>query len=295
MAWPGVGTNIDRTQTWWESAGAAWMGYLSRCQYLLQQGRFVGDICILTGEGAPNAIARRTKNGPGSPEGQDASTVTEAALIRLGAMPDVPQGYDFDACSPDTIAHMRVVNGRLCLPSGMSYAVLVLPATRRMTPDLMRKLKALVEAGATVAGPKPNASPSLVDQPNADAEVRRLADEVWGDCDGHTVKARSYGKGRVLWGKPLGRVELVGQRSGDDWRIDRLAILDSDATFVGTGRWRDGVLTTSEIEFRLDVAELGQFMSRVGYPKTVLGGKAGDLFHWRVDRIATDHYEEPVV
>ncbi|MGZ6640658.1 MAG: hypothetical protein ACXVFN_05965 [Solirubrobacteraceae bacterium] len=27
----------------------------------------------------------------------------------------------------------------------------------------------------------------------------------------------------------------------------------------------------------------------------VLGGKAGDLFHRRVDRIATDHYEEPAV
>jgi uncharacterized protein (TIGR02099 family) len=78
----------------------------------------------------------------------------------------------------------------------------------------------------------------------------------------------------TLRGKQLGRVELVGQKSGDDWRIDRLAILNSDATLLGTGRWRDGVLTTSELEFRLEVAEVGQFMSRVGYPKTVLGGKA---------------------
>ena len=78
----------------------------------------------------------------------------------------------------------------------------------------------------------------------------------------------------TLRGKALGRVELVGERSGSDWRIDRLAILNSDATFLGTGRWRDGVLTSSELEFRLDVAEVGQFMSRIGYAKTVLGGKA---------------------
>ena len=78
----------------------------------------------------------------------------------------------------------------------------------------------------------------------------------------------------TLRGKPLGRVELVGQKSGSDWRIDRLAILNSDATFLGTGRWRDGVVTTSELEFQLDVAEVGQFMSRVGYPRTVMGGKA---------------------
>lgn len=244
MTWPGVGTNIDRTQTWWESGGAAWMRYISRCQYLLQQGRFVGDICVLTGEGAPNAIARRTKNGPGRPEGQDASTVTEAALIRLGAMPDVPPGYDFDACSADTIAHMRVANGRLSLPSGMSYAVLVLPATRRMTPELMRKLKALVEAGATVAGPKPSASPSMVDQPNADAEVRRLADEVWADCDGRTVTTHNYGKGRVLWGKPLAEVlpapDFVYTSARADALLDYIHRSDGDTEiyFVSNQRQR---------------------------------------------------------
>jgi uncharacterized protein (TIGR02099 family) len=78
----------------------------------------------------------------------------------------------------------------------------------------------------------------------------------------------------ALRGKQLGRVELVGQRTGDDWRIDRLAILNPDATFLGTGRWRDGVLTASELEFRLEVAEVGQFLTRVGYPGMVLGGKA---------------------
>jgi uncharacterized protein YhdP len=95
----------------------------------------------------------------------------------------------------------------------------------------------------------------------------------------------------TLRGKPLGRVELVGQKSGSDWRIDRLAILNSDATFLGTGRWRDGVLTTSELEFRLDVAEVGQFMSRIGYPKTVLGGKAElqGALRWNGELSAIDY------
>jgi uncharacterized protein (TIGR02099 family) len=95
----------------------------------------------------------------------------------------------------------------------------------------------------------------------------------------------------TLRGKPLGRVELVGQRSGDDWRIDRLAILNPDATLLGTGRWRDGVLTTSELEFRLDVAEVGQFMSRIGYPKTVLGGKAElqGALRWNGELSAIDY------
>jgi len=95
----------------------------------------------------------------------------------------------------------------------------------------------------------------------------------------------------TLRGKPLGRVELVGQKSGADWRIDRLAILNSDATFLGTGRWRDGVRTMSELEFRLEVAEVGQFMTRVGYPKTVLGGKAElqGALRWNGELTALDY------
>src|SRR6185503_10391946 len=101
-------------------------------------------------------------------------------------------------------------------------------------------------------------------------DEKRASSAKPSDLPGLDLSAERF----TLRGKQLGRVELVGQRSGDDWRIDRLAILNSDATFLGTGRWRDGVLTTSELEFRLEVAEVGQFMSRVGYPKAVLGGKA---------------------
>ena len=33
--------------------------------------------------------------------------------------------------------------------------------------------------------------------------MKRLADEIWGDCDGKTHTEHKYGKGRVHWGKPL--------------------------------------------------------------------------------------------
>ena len=99
---------------------------------------------------------------------------------------------------------MSVKDGRLVLPDGMSYRLLVLPAnSTRMTPTLAHKIKQLVEAGATVLGPRPTASPSLADYPNCDAEVVRLADEVWGDCDGKKVTEHSFGKGRVVWGQPI--------------------------------------------------------------------------------------------
>ena len=224
MAWPEVGTNIDRTQTWWEPAAASWFGYLARCQYLLQQGRFVADFCVLTGEGAPNAALRKTRNGPRAPEGADASTYTEGALLRTGKLnPIIPAGYDFDACSPDTVAHLRVVENRLELPSGMSYAALVLPDCPRMTPGLLRRIKALVAAGATVVGPKPQASPSLADNEAADREGQSLAAEVWGDCDGRTVTEHAFGKGRVVWGVPLQELlaaDFVYTSAGSDMLLD---------------------------------------------------------------------------
>jgi hypothetical protein len=49
---PGAGTHFDRNITWWDQSHA-FFGYLSRCQFLLQQGRFVADVCYYAGEDAP--------------------------------------------------------------------------------------------------------------------------------------------------------------------------------------------------------------------------------------------------
>ena len=171
------GMNFDRTQTWWKP-GAAWVSYITRCQYLLQRGKFVGDVCYLPGESVPNYLGWRD----------------ELSL-------PLPEGYDYDGISADIIINrMTVKDGRIVVPSGMSYRVLLLPDSETMTPELLRKIKTLVADGATVVGPKPSKSPSLRDYPQGDTEVRRLADEVWGDCDGKKVTAHEFGKGRVMWG-----------------------------------------------------------------------------------------------
>ena len=90
-------------------------------------------------------------------------------------------GHNFDTCPPEVVlTRMSVKDGRLVLPDGMSYRLLVLPHVETMTPKLLGKIKELVAAGATVAGTRPVKSPSLSDYPTCDEEVRRLADELWG-------------------------------------------------------------------------------------------------------------------
>ncbi len=165
------GLHYERTNTWWEQS-RPWHEYLARCQYLLRHGLFTADTCYLQPEGSPQGFSTHRRNG-----------------------------YDYDDCTAEVVlTRMSVRDGQIVLPDGMSYRLLVLPQVTTMTPPLLRKVKELVEAGATVLGPRPLKSPSLSDYPKCDEEVKHLADELWRDCDGKTVKEHACGKGRIVLG-----------------------------------------------------------------------------------------------
>ncbi len=172
------GLHYERTQTWWEMSGP-WHQYLARCQFMLRQGLFAADLCYLR------------------PQLPDQTYFTPD--------PAVPAGYKYDECSAEAlISRMRVQNGQLALPDGMSYRALVLPGSYKlMTPSLIKKIKELVADGATVIGPRPTASPGLSDYPECDTEVAQMAAEVWADCDGQTVTEHRFGMGRVIQGVSL--------------------------------------------------------------------------------------------
>ena len=103
---------------------------------------------------------------------------------------------------------VSVQGGKLVLPDGMNYGVLVLPAAKAMTPALAEKIHQLAAAGATivVTGPAPKTSPSLAGFPQCDEAVAKTAAEIWGDCDGKAVTEHAVGQGRVIWGQPLDEV-----------------------------------------------------------------------------------------
>jgi hypothetical protein len=156
------GVHYERTQTWWEMA-AAWHLYLARCQFMLRRGLPVADICYLTPEGAPLVFVP-----------------PPSALSGRQPVPD-RRGYNFDGCAPEVLlTRMEVKDGRLVLPDGMSYSVLVLPEVKAMTPALLRRVKELLDAGATVIGSPPETSPSLMGYPDCDRDVAGLAAELWG-------------------------------------------------------------------------------------------------------------------
>ncbi|HTY36591.1 MAG TPA: glycosyl hydrolase [Bacteroidota bacterium] len=173
------GVHWERTQTWWNMS-PAYHTYLSRCQYILRQGLPVADVCFLVPEGAPQ--------------------VFRPPLTAVRGNPPDRLGYNFDGCAPDVLlGSMSVRDGKLMLPDGMSYRVLVLPERETMTPALLKKIKDLVEAGATVVGPRVLKSPSLSRYPACDTEIKTLADELWGDIDGIRSTEHHLGKGRIVW------------------------------------------------------------------------------------------------
>jgi hypothetical protein len=75
-----------------------------------------------------------------------------------------------------------------------------------MPVEVLSKLKALVSAGMTLVGPKPEKAPGLKDYPKCDQQVKAMADELWGECDGKAVTEHAFGKGRVVWGKTVREV-----------------------------------------------------------------------------------------
>lgn len=181
--WPGMtmgqwGIHFERTETWWNQ-GKAWIDYVARCEFLLQQGRPIQDAAYFDGQSAP--VERRDGD------------------------PALPKGYDFDGVDSDVLLHGTTVeNGRLTLASGANYAVLILPPDDiNMTPQMLEGIRSLVHAGATVLGPRPQHSPSLDDYPACDRQVRKIAHQLWGNCNGKTVREHKYGKGRIVWGKTL--------------------------------------------------------------------------------------------
>jgi len=165
-----------------------------------------------------------------------------------------------------------------------------MPESKRTPVEVARKTRERVSAGAIVVGPKPESDPGLKDYPKCDAEVKQIAGEVWGDCDGETIRQRNYGKGRVVWGKSLrdilsgdgivpdftysgtnGSIDFIHRRDGDT-EIYFLAI---KPVMEVTGAWQ----VTFDPDWLYPTNGLSGDAARHGLVRTVACGnyRRGDI------------------
>jgi len=178
---PGINANFgnefNRHNTWFNYLDL-FTQYLKRCNYMLQQGKYVADVAYFIGEDVPKMTG-----------------ITN---------PELPLGYSFDYINAEVIlTRLKVEHGRMVLPDGMSYRLLVLPELKTMRPELLEKITELVSQGAQILGPAPERSPSMEHYPAADATVQKLAKTLWGGVNGTSLKLGIYGKGKVLSGMDM--------------------------------------------------------------------------------------------
>ena len=233
--YPGInapfGNEFDANNTWFSQMDL-FTDYLKRCNYMLRQGLNVADVAYLIGEDAPKMTGEQS--------------------------PALPAGYQFDYINAEVIMRdANVSHGRITLPHGTSYRVLVLPPVETMRPELLEKIGRMVSDGAILLGRPPRRSPSMQNYPTADAEVERMARSMWGGCF-DTKGANDYGKGRIYNGCTLeeifAEIDLEPDfrvESGAPLLYNHRSMMGAEIYFVSN---QSGAAVDATPEFRVDPA-----------------------------------------
>ena len=222
-AW--FGNEFNRNNTWFDGMGP-FIEYLRRCNFMLQQGRYVADVAYFIGEDAPKMTG-----------------VCD---------PSLPKGYSFDYINADVLRnHARVRDGKLVLDSGMEYRVLVLPKQETMRPEVLEAIAGFVRDGLSIVGPAPTHSPSMQHGIfEADERVAQLVKQIWNGSG----KGLCYPDGTQLDGilDDLGtRPDFTYEGDADVLFIHRTLGADGDIYFISN---QDDTPVTVHPAFRVNPA-----------------------------------------
>nr|MCU0753125.1 hypothetical protein [Akkermansiaceae bacterium] len=174
-----AGEHFNPNVTWW-TQGKAFVDYMNRCHFMLQQGLGASDVLHFYGENIP-AFVRLKRDDPAK------------------CLP----GYDYDVIDMRALLERVSVNadGNPTTPEGTDWRMLSLVSLvphDAVSLPVMRHIAKLVEQGITLVGPRPARQYSLSGGAAADAEFAALCDRLWGVG---TTGVKKTGKGRVIWGR----------------------------------------------------------------------------------------------
>lgn len=127
-----AGVDFNPATTWWNYS-KPFVEYLTRCSYMLSEGTFVADVLYYYGDDAPNFF----------PAYHDAP--------QKPSLDGLSKGYDFDIVNTEILTEkITVKNGKLSLPHGQEYQVLVIPTNVRVSQSVKAKLQQLQQDGAAI-------------------------------------------------------------------------------------------------------------------------------------------------
>jgi hypothetical protein len=221
MGMPGqeyaAGTHVNPQVTWWNFSNP-FIDYVNRIQSVVQKGKFAADVLYYYGDHVPNIAVYKGFN-------------------QAGALP----GYDYDVTNEGVLLKLKVVDGKVVVPGGVVYRLLVLPDHKVLSLAALEKVEKLLEQGATVIGPKPERLVSLVGGEKAQHEFHKLAEELWGTNAAKTGQ-KNIGKGRLVWGMNSREFlqsdgvafdfEVLGIDKQEDYQYIHYTINGDDVYFV---------------------------------------------------------------
>ncbi|WP_162340753.1 glycosyl hydrolase [Cyclobacterium salsum] len=170
-----AGTHVNPQVTWWEQSGP-FIDYMHRTQSVVQEGKFVADVLYYYGDHVPNVFPYKHADP-------------------AGAMP----GFDYDVTDENIFLQLKVTDGKIVVPGGVNYRVLVLPDHKVLSMEVLEKVEALLQNGATILGYKPEKLASLVGGPETQKKFNELADIIWGD-ETQERGVKEFSNGTVAWG-----------------------------------------------------------------------------------------------
>ena len=331
MTLDGIGLYFQRDQTWWKP-GKAWVDYARRCQALLQMGRPVADILVFTGEEIPRRsvlpdqlvsslpglfgqeivdkeAARLANKGEPIRE-QPTGVFSSANMVDPKDWIDALHGYKYDCINKDALLRLATVkDGRIVLPGGGNYSLLIIPASRPMNPngnlmseEVAEKLLALANAGATIRLCEPvTETPGLNDRSfSALKKLAELQDETSDNLksihDDHVIYHSN--NGRIILGKTYSDISKSKEISAipdftfssnydDSAAISKMTVVDSQ-----TLAWTHRSLANQEIYFvanQANRAQKGRASIRLYNTGAILDGPdAIILEHFRTLGIRTE-------
>ena len=225
-----VGFYFQPDQTWFKTGAQAWMDYIRRCQQLLQSGVPVTDIAVFTGEAMPRRAILPDRLVPvlpgifgeatlkdeqmrlenaGNPTHEKPLGVTASAnLTDALDWLDPLNGYAYDSFNKDAFLRLASVkNGRIVLPGGASYGLLVIPGARKMDPEgnkmsleVARKMLELLQNGAAIFMEK---RPAFAGLPNTSDQraFDQIMDTLFITQKDLAFNFAAIGKGKFASGK----------------------------------------------------------------------------------------------
>lgn len=170
-----AGTHVNPQVTWWEQS-VAFIDYMHRTQSVVQQGKFIADVLYYYGDHVPNVFPFKHSDP-------------------AGVMP----GFDYDVTDEVIFLKLKVEDGKIVVPGGIRYKVLVLPDHKVLSQAVLEKVEELLLDGATVLGAKPEKQISLVGGIEAQNKFANLSAKIW-KANSSEKGEKEYGKGKVAWG-----------------------------------------------------------------------------------------------